>query len=589
MNRKTLFSLFLINFLVISISFTGIVIGTQTPKTSSSSSSYTGLSEGDVFEFEAYVDQQGLDAFKGDLDIVKEQQKAKLGDYGDLNVSAALDKAFSNITSDEFPPEWENLNITEFFEETFKFQISELNESYADMQIPIDWYNSSYNLLNLTIDILEGIEIDNLTIYELIDVIVDETNILPSDWQSRNLSSIMIWQYGQMLNKTILSGNLPENWTELNITECLTMLIPGLKPQFVEAIMFSFYIQAMGMSPSYYTIGDVLEISYEQAYGEDFVNSTMQDMVNFTLMSLNETMGIIPSDWESMNMSWFAEEALTWLDENETYCPGILANMSTFFNFANLWINTTFNGMNETMGTVYDFTIDYMIMGWNYTFYEIDPNWNEKTLNELVDIFYSEFTESYEDFKELLSVNNTLPINFFKGFDLRFTVNNVTDELTGQVQHFNGTAIETRLHKYRYINMSIEFNIGLGYQDNGTLMLPVLDPSNFTDTTEYLQYQKLPLGYLLLSNNTDFSKITFRTMTLDLPDPCKDLSFTIDWNSNGLLKVAKIKYGSENLISIEEKAETTDAIPGFEPILLLLIGSLGVLGVIYGLRNKQRK
>ncbi|TFF88211.1 MAG: hypothetical protein EU548_09160 [Promethearchaeota archaeon] len=593
MNKKNVI-LLLINVLLISNLFSVIIVGAETPNSAvnTSSSSYVGLSIGDKIEYDVYVDEQGLDSLKTDLDTVKENQKAKLGDYGDLNASAALDMAFTNITSTEFPDGWRDFNITTFFEEYLKFQILELNESNSCINIPNDWLTTSYNILNLTKDILEGFEVNNLTIYELIDLVVDEINILPKNWRTYNFSSLMIWEFGHILNLTLFQGSLPENWGNLTLADYYTILIPGLKKQFIEVVPIPFFYIPSG-SMSNMTMGELLRASIRDGYSEDFRGGNIQDVVNMTVLQFNYSMGNVPSDWEeNMNISWFIEEGLKLYNEgykNMTYSTGFLTNMSSFFNMTSFMINMSTGGDNRTIGTLYDGMIDSILFRLNNSLYELDQQWNEKTINELIDGFYGNFTMLFEGFKLMLSGNNSLPLNFFKGFNLRFTINNISQEQICDYWYFNGSNYVSRDYKMKVLNISVEIDIGLGYQDNGTIYSRIVDPGNFSSFNEYLRRQLSSSGFLFLGMPTDTSKITFRTMTIDIPEPCKDLSLNLDWDNNGTLTNFKFQYGSKNLISIQQSSGPGDAIPSFNPILLLFVGSIAMLGIIWTIMKKQSK
>ncbi|TXT60183.1 MAG: exported protein of unknown function [Promethearchaeota archaeon] len=617
MKKKILMTLTVISLMLSMTALQGFSAAQAVP-------GYVGVSKGDRYEFEVKMSKATLDKLIAEMEGVKDDFKNELGSLGDLNFSDFMKEILLNFSSPFLPDGWESLNVTDLVEETIVSLVGYLNSTY-ELEIG-DWM-----AMNLTIFAEELIEGFNATDYTLIDVINEIVNntesefpelgrMMPLNWSILTIEELIGWQMDNFMNNLLKDATgdtfeIPGGWSSLNTSSFLAGMFPGLDINFIEFIAYLVNSTAtenpefpseqfndaffeLNMSKMIYMA--VWQLNYSLSTETDLnltidlTKCDMTELLNYTMMMANNDTTIIPEDWNTMNISTLVEEVL--INFNNTMMPGILdTNMSMFIDTIKLGINESlseegspFNASDTgeqminslTLGMVYEMnsTLPELYNLSIYNFTTAPEPWYELSINELIDELWKLFEDMYES---AFTGQESELAALAAGMKLRFDINNVTS--VPGLPGINTT----------WINFTFSIDPGLGqFQETPWIRdeIYIFDPegleTEYLAPMEALAFQAQYSMLLFIGKNYDKSKITFRDMTMNMPDPLPDVKLDIDWDENGVLEHASMNYGTDTIISIQSSADG-GGIPGYELILLIGISLSSILGLIYVLRKKK--
>ncbi|TFF87694.1 MAG: hypothetical protein EU548_09925 [Promethearchaeota archaeon] len=585
MKKYKFLPLVLLCFLFLSIPLAGTVKAQTTP-------SYVGINEGDQYTWSMKMSQAGLNQFMADIESMKDDFKTSLGTYGSLTFPNMMESIIKDAINNFglLPSGWTELNITELFEGTIDHYIEILN--YSLLNIPPDW--KSLNITSFKDVIIEGFNstypgFEEMNFYEVLDLIFSELasaglEILPSGWQDYKLIDFIQWELNNFLNDTILFGMIPDGWETFNMSQFMGGIIPGLKSEFIDFIIYiaqSFDDVPMMLNLTMY---NYLSLGLNETMPEEYLDYNLYQFVNMSMMMANESTGMIPDGYETLDISSLLDEVLFYLN-NSGMAPGILDyNMSYFIDMAKYGINMSLPSeiSDLNMDELIDIMISEMVSGVNSSgIYEVIPNWNLIPVNQLIDELYDLLESGYDGMVNYLDVSG-----FFVGFRLRFNITDISSE-----QSYGDL-------NYVLVNFSLEYDPGIGQftqipPDSIDDFLPfyplaIIDPSSIPDPIKGLAEQAKHSFCLFIAKTFDTSKITFKDMTLDL-SPFSSLDIHMNWNSDGVLMNAKVDYGGQNLASVQEAAVIPPSgIPGFSILSIIGFSIVGLIGVIYSVKKKRK-
>lgn len=596
MKKYKLLPLILLCLIFFGTTLAGAVKAQTTP-------SYVGIKKGDQFTWDMKLNEDGFNSLKQNLGQMKDYLEGNLSSYGNMNFTEAMKAIFTDAIDNSgfLPSGWENMNMTSLFEATIEYYIDNLNNSISS--IPSNW--QSLNITAFKNALIDGLSLtypgstDN--IYSFLDLIVDQlTNaglaILPSNWENLNLLSLYEWEINNFLNNTIYFGRIPNGWENYNYSQFLASMIPGMKSDFVDFIMY------LARAPTFITstsMHDLLFTTLNQSLPAGTLDLTLKDFVDYAIISINQTiidpytnqtLGIFPSNYDTCNVSTLFDDIIYGINASigDNTSQFLKMNISSFIDeFKGLINMSLYNSSMSSydMSQFIDYMVTGMVQGVNQTLYYLNPNWESLTVNQLIDFMYNQLMIYYDSMVTYLQSSG-----MFIGIKIQLNITNISPEQTS-----GGL-------KYVYVNFSLRWDAGIGQwtritQDElpyfwpGPLPMAIIDPSTFTDPVKCLAQQANRSMLLFIGKTFDTSKISFKNMTLDL-SPFNSLTINMDWNNNGVLSNAEVNYGTANIASIKEvsgvKPPQPPGIPGYGIFTIIGVSIASMLGLIY-IANKKRK
>ncbi|MFO7795030.1 MAG: hypothetical protein ACQERB_03760 [Promethearchaeati archaeon] len=612
MKKKLLLTLIIISLMFSTISLQGYSTAQTIP-------SYVGVSEGDVYEWNIVLSNSTIDKIMDDLEGVKDDFKEELNEYGDLNFTEFFKQISIDIFSDILPPNWESLNLTELFEGTIETLVEFVNTEY-DLGLT-NW--KSMNLTAFADQIIEAQGATEDTLFDIIDTIIEdiaaETPVeraLPDGWESLTFKELLMWQLNNFMNDllTYFTGGtfeIPDDWEDLTMSGFMEGIIPGLDSNFIDFILYIVNFTSDGDEVADFLLTwDMEELLNESIYilnetagadgfPLDLVTCSMSDLLNLTMMGINYDINaaIIPEDWDVLTISELINETLT--NINETIeDPGfdiLSMNISYCIEFMKMGINQSLYMENFpfapdiTAGEILNnaslellYAINQSDDGgfYNFSIKYFGVPWYELSINELIDELWEysmlSFDMLFSEVEELAMLTT--------GIKLRLNITEILNEAE-VVSGLNATQLNYTIHA--------DFGTGEYYDITEDFPFPedgiwIFDPADlevaFSDPMEALVYPAVGNLLMFLGSTYDKTQITFKSMQMDMPDPMPNINIDMDWDSNGVLRFASVKYGSATVISISQPG---GEIPGYEPIVLIAFSTTSIIGLIYILRRKK--
>jgi len=602
MKKKILLFLTIISLLISSISLQGFSVAQTVP-------GYVGVSEGDVYEWEVKMQNSTIDKMVDGVEGIKDDIKDQLGPLGDLNLTEFIKQSIDDLLSPILPSNWQSLNLTQLFEDTISTLMTTLNDT---LEVNLtNW--EAMNLTTFGEEFIESYEVGGYTLYEVIDKVINETEtvefgkVMPLDWEELTLKELIEWEMNNFMDKALanVTGDtfqIPTDWANLNFTSFMSGMIPGLDKNFINFVLYLVNFTTSGGADMFFDwdMGEFLDIAISELNstnplpGIDLVVDDMSTILNVTMMMLNSDLGaeVIPEDWETLNMSTLFNDVM--LNLNDSIGGGfdlLGMNLSTYIGMMKMGVNQSLYSSefpfepSITAGEILNNATCAMILELNQTgggflYYNISHTWYELSVNQLLDELWNLAEMQYRMAMNQLDQMTGL---LSSGLNIRFSITDVLPEAP-IMAGVNATML----------NFTFAVDPGLGEYQNVTWdMGPIyiIDPVDlaaaFPEPMEALAIQASTSLLLFLPTTYDRSQITFKTMTMDMPSTMPDITMDMDWDSNGILDYAQMKYGSDTMISIGNVPPSGGGIPGYAPIIIIGLSAVSILGLIYILRKRN--
>ena len=576
--KKKLLSIVLILLIIPATSLQGIVYA-QVPD-------YVGLEEGDEYIWKMSMESDGIQSIVDSLDALKDDIKADLGVYGNLNTSAAMKAIMTDSITDIgiLPTGWEDKNVTTLFEDTIEYYVESMNATIQN--IPSDWLSLNISaFLNYTI---EGYGVENNNIFEVIGYAVNNITSsigpsLPANWETYTYLDFIVWDVQNFLNDALFEGLVPNNWEDLGYYEFIAALSPGLDSGLIDFISYLTEAPFSDDTMEEMLI-EVLNSTYIQTPG-DMLTLTMKDLAEMLMLQMNNTIGSIPDDWDTIGISELANTILIGINDTNPPFDFLEEDLAFYINQTTYMINQSMYGTptyGYTMAMYIDEYVDMQIQILDSSLSSIIPTWQSLTINQLIDNLYTSYVET----NMALGILEMTNMGLFEDIRIKLVVGNISSEVVLSSM------------TYTPVNVSWWMDLGIGQfapiptsmmGEDFPLQAPlnIIDPTSMSDSTACLAEQGKNSMLLVIPKTYDTSLITWKKMTFDIPEPFDDIFFELVWNDNGILSTAELKHGTERVAHIDLVSSTEEEIPGYELSLIIGIGLLTLIGVFF-ITNKRR-
>ncbi|MEJ2248452.1 MAG: hypothetical protein P8Y97_02185, partial [Candidatus Lokiarchaeota archaeon] len=273
--------------------------------------------------------------------------------------------------------------------------------------------------------------------------------ILPSNWENLNLLSLYEWEINNLLNNTVLFGRVPNGWENYNYSQFMASMIPGMKSEFIDFIMYLAHAPTFITSTSMH---DMLFMALNSTLPPGILDLTLQDFVNYYVVyGINSTLGTIPNDYATLDVSTLFDDIIYGVNASigDNSSQFLKMNISGFIDLFKGLINMSLYNSSMSsydMSQFIDLMVTEMVQSLNDTMYSLDTAWETLTVNQLIDMMYNQlFIPQYNIMVTSLELSGA-----FTGMKVQVNITNISPEQTS-----NGM-------KYVYVNFSLRYDPGVG-------------------------------------------------------------------------------------------------------------------------------
>jgi len=536
---------------------------------------YIGVSEGQEYKWKVNLHVEGLDEVVSNVDDLLLEMQGELSNldlfgYENMTIPEVMVNLSHEIASRILAPGWETMNFSTLIDSTLKYYLTEFNKTALAGELPANWESLNYSTF--------------------ISAVVNGLNeTLSPGWEDDVLIPLIELAVNQF-NDTLLFGLLPNGWEDLSLQEIFDIVLDDVFPEAKESFLTCIFLKQFS----------------EMMLAELPLDTSIEDLLTLSLPTLNLTYILDglwymlnesnPPGWESDNMTTLFDNGFNTLDDylkaNVTFLPIGFDTMSISeiiqWAIDEALQNATAsvppdtlpnNWTNMTIINLLDAQFDLALTYWNEY---VITNWN--TIRQYFGISIPTTIGIKIDVEDIgIEVESCsggpqgtpIDLSLYLSLDMK-----------------NWTSIDELFGDFFVPSMAVFEEDNYSYEDSGpfdflsnfTYIPHIVNPSTYSNEQLAMIDQFMFTGCFIMATNYDWENLN-TTATVQLPGKPNAFEVLINWNSNGLLTAAYLKANGETAISILIFQPETE-IPGFDVTLIILIGSVSIVGIIYYFKKK---